>query len=86
MRAIKCDHFVVADGADGNSFVDITVRIRGGRSIEIRRSVAGALFGAAESFMEPLLNTRATALSLELQEINPELSPKTNSIRRQQVQ
>ena len=80
VRAFKCDHYLVADGADGNSFLDISVRIRGGRSIDVRQSVTTTLFEAAELFLEPVLKSRATALSLELLEIDPEFSPKINSI------
>ena len=82
MRAIRCDHYVVADGESGNGFVDITVRLRGGRSMEARKSATDEMFAAALSYLQQLLDSRPTALSFEMQDIDPELSPTANSIRR----
>ena len=83
VRAFKCDHYLIAGGEIGNGFVDISVRIRGGRPIEAKKDATEAIFAAAKSFLQPLLDSRPTALSLELREIDPELSPKANSIRSQ---
>ena len=80
-RAIRCKHFSVADGNPDNSFVDISVRLRGGRPADLREHVTAEIFGAAEEFLRPVLDSRPLALSFEMRNIDPALSPKVNSIR-----
>ena len=38
VRATRVDHFVIADGDPGHMFMDISVRLRGGRDLETRKS------------------------------------------------
>ncbi|MCY4463126.1 MAG: 5-carboxymethyl-2-hydroxymuconate Delta-isomerase [Albidovulum sp.] len=82
VRAFKCDHWAIADGDGRNGFVDISVRIRGGRPPDAKKRAAQAIFERAQAFLTPALESRPTALSLELREIDPELSPRSNTIRR----
>ena len=81
VRAIRCDHYSIADGDPKHGFIDISVRLRAGRSDAVKRDATERLFQAAKAFLEPALTTNSLALSLEMRDIDPELSPKTGTIR-----
>ncbi|MFE3836197.1 5-carboxymethyl-2-hydroxymuconate Delta-isomerase [Pseudogemmobacter sonorensis] len=82
VRAIACDHVVIADGDPGHAFLDISLRLRGGRSLEARKAATAAIFAAAEAFCASVLEGSSFMLSFEMRDIDPALSPKTSSIRR----
>ncbi|MEX0350735.1 MAG: 5-carboxymethyl-2-hydroxymuconate Delta-isomerase [Paracoccaceae bacterium] len=81
VRALRADHFAIADGDPKHGFVDISVRLRAGRPIEVRKAAADVLFRAAEDFLTPDMAQHSLALSLEIRDIDPDLSPKTGTIR-----
>ena len=81
VRAYRADHHAIADGTDGHGFVDISVRLRSGRPDAVKDKIAKRLFAAAREFIDPYMSENSLALSLELRDIDPELSPKTGTIR-----
>lgn len=81
VRGVRCDHFEIADGHPDNAFIDISVRLRGGRAQADKERATAALFDAARGFLEDLIATTPIALSLEMRDIDPALSPKLNTIR-----
>ncbi len=81
VRGIRVDHYAIADGAPDHGFVDVSVRLRGGRPHAVKAAAAADMFAAARAYLEPVLAQRSLALSLELREIDPDLSPKTGTIR-----
>ena len=81
VRAFATDHYSIADGNPDHGFIDISVRLRGGRSLEVRKATVKKIFEAASAFLAPAMATRSIALSLEMRDIDPELSPKTGTIR-----
>ncbi len=81
VRAIRVDHYAIADGDPKHGFIDISVRLRAGRPHEVKKGAAESLFAAAQDFLAPALETRSIALSLEMRDIAPDLSPKTGTIR-----
>ncbi|HMB47312.1 MAG TPA: 5-carboxymethyl-2-hydroxymuconate Delta-isomerase [Afifellaceae bacterium] len=80
VRAIRCDHCAIADLDPANAFLDIGVRLRGGRDLETRKRATAEIFAAAEHFLEPCFKAFPFALSLEMRDIDPELAPKRSSI------
>lgn len=82
VRALACTHAVIADGNPAHGFIDISLRLRGGRMPADRQRAAQAVFAAAEAFCADDMARHPLALSLELRDIDPELSPKAGSIRR----
>ncbi len=82
VRAVRCDHWSVADGDRLHGFVDISVRIRAGRPADAKAHATETIFAAAEAFLAPLMAGRSVALSLELREIDPDLSRKAGTIRK----
>lgn len=80
VRAIRCDHYAIADRRPDNAFVDLNFRIGEGRSHAEKTRAGEALFAAAQTVLAPLFDSPHFALSLEIREINPDLSWKRNSM------
>ena len=78
--AVCCEHFSTADNNPENGFIDISVRLREGRDLETRKKATEHIFSVAEKFLKPILKKYPFALSMEMRNIDPELSPKVNSI------
>ncbi|MFZ2100414.1 MAG: 5-carboxymethyl-2-hydroxymuconate Delta-isomerase [Oricola sp.] len=81
VRAFRADHVAIADGDPRHGYIDISVRLRGGRSFEARKEATERLFAAAKAFLDPVIASMPMALSMEMRDIDPELSPKLNTIR-----
>ncbi|MYA89808.1 MAG: 5-carboxymethyl-2-hydroxymuconate Delta-isomerase [Boseongicola sp. SB0662_bin_57] len=81
VRAYRADHHAIADGADGHGFIDISVRLRGGRPDTVKDKIAREVFAAAREFVDPYMSGNSLALSLEVRDIDPKLSPKTGTTR-----
>ena len=82
VRATVCTHVVIADGNPDHAFLDISLRLRGGRSPEAKAQATAHIFAAAEAFCAGVLSTSSFMLSFEMRDIDPDLSPKTSSVRR----
>ena len=81
VRAIRATHVSIADGDPQHGYVDISLRLRGGRSDEAKRAATAHIFAAAEAFLAPAMARHSIALSFEMRDIDPDLSPKTGTIR-----
>jgi 5-carboxymethyl-2-hydroxymuconate isomerase len=82
VRAVRVDHYAIADGNPEHGFIDISVRIREGRDMETKQNAAQKIFEAANEFVADFMQRRSLALSLELRDIDAALSPKSGSIRK----
>ncbi len=82
VRAVRVDHYAIADGSPEHGFIDISVRIREGRDMETKQNAAQKIFDAANEFVANVMQRRSLALSLELRDIDAALSPKSGSIRK----
>ncbi len=80
VRASAVQHYVIADQLAENGYLDISLRMGTGRTPADRKRVGEALFAVAIEHLAPLLATPHFALSLEVREIDPELSWKKNAI------
>lgn len=81
VRAIACTHVVIADGEPRHGFVDISVRLRAGRTDKAKTAATDALFAAATEFTAAHMAAHPFMLSLEMRDIDEGLSRKTSSIR-----
>ncbi|MDC0660070.1 5-carboxymethyl-2-hydroxymuconate isomerase [Leisingera sp. SS27] len=81
VRAFAANHASIADGDEQHGYLDISIRLRAGRDMDTRKRAAQAVFDAAQTFLEPALQQHSIALSLEMRDIDPELSPKCGTIR-----
>jgi len=80
IRALRCEHYAIADELPGNAFLDMSLRIGAGRSAEDKKRAGEAIFAAVSQELAPLFETPHFALSLEIREIDPDLSWKKNAI------
>lgn len=80
-RAVRHEHFRIADGHADNSFINVTLRIAKGRTPEERKNAGQTLFATLQRFVESIYDSRPMALSLEIQEIDPESRWKQGNIR-----
>lgn len=81
VRATACTHVVMADGNPDHAFLDLSVRLRAGRTDEVKQAATAAIFDAMEAFCAPVMESSSFMLSMEMRDIDPALSPKASSIR-----
>jgi 5-carboxymethyl-2-hydroxymuconate isomerase len=82
VRAFSAAHYAIADLHADNCFVDLNLRIGKGRSLEEKKQVGDALIERAQAVLASLFETEHFALSLEIREIDAELSWKRNTIHK----
>lgn len=81
VRATRVDHYAIADGNPVHGFIDISIRLRAGRAADVKRDATQRIFEAVEAYLSPAFAGHSIALSLEMRDIDPDLSPKTGTIR-----
>tara|TARA_R110002126_G_scaffold152851_1_gene300055 strand:- start:402 stop:779 length:378 start_codon:yes stop_codon:yes gene_type:complete len=81
VRAFAATHVSIADGDAKHGYIDISVRLRKGRTTAAKQAATQAVFQAACDFLAPVMAQRSIALSMEMRDIDPELSPKSGTIR-----
>ncbi|ADZ70406.1 5-carboxymethyl-2-hydroxymuconate Delta-isomerase [Polymorphum gilvum] len=80
VRALRAEHFAIADLLPENAFVDMSFRVGTGRSEADRKAAGDRIFRVAEDFCAGLLASPHFALSLEIREINSSFSWKRNAM------
>ena len=82
VRAVRCEHYAIADRNAENSFIDMSLRMghRPDRSPESLKQVGDAIFARAGKALAPLFETPHFALSFEIRSIDPDLSWKKNAM------
>ncbi|MDO6484001.1 5-carboxymethyl-2-hydroxymuconate isomerase [Shimia thalassica] len=81
VRAVRVDHYAIADGNPKLGYIDISIRLRAGRPDNVKKDATTRIFEAAKAFLAPVMASHPVALSLEMRDIDPALSPKTGTIR-----
>lgn len=79
-RAERRDVYAVADGDPENGFVAVLARIGRGRDAATRNRVASALMRAVEAETAEAFAARGLGLTVDVEEIDPEASLKTNNL------
>lgn len=80
VRALRAEAYAVADLLPGNGFIDMSLRIGRGRSAEEKQAAGEAIFATASDHLAKLLASPHFALSMEIREIDAELSWKKNAM------
>jgi 5-carboxymethyl-2-hydroxymuconate isomerase len=80
-RAVRREHYRIADGHADNAFINVTLRIAEGRTLEIRQDAGERLFRTLCKYVGPIFDKRPLSLSCEVQEIAPETRWKHSNIR-----
>ncbi|MDX8452232.1 5-carboxymethyl-2-hydroxymuconate Delta-isomerase [Mesorhizobium sp. VK9D] len=80
VRAFRAEAYAIADRLPENGFLDMNFRIGKGRGEEEKKSAGEAIFAEVADHLSSLFATPHFALSLEIREIDAELSWKKNAI------
>jgi 5-carboxymethyl-2-hydroxymuconate isomerase len=79
-RAARCDHFRIADGHPDNGFVHLSIRIGAGRTQQTAAEAGKHIFAALTNVLADLLEAAPLAISMDIEEIDPNLSFKKNNL------
>lgn len=80
VRAIRCEHFAIADGQRDFGFLDMVLRLGEGRDLATRKSAGEHIFKALSSYLDPVFAGSKFALSFDMQINDRETSWKRNNI------
>ena len=80
VRAYRADYAIVADGLAENNFMALTLSVGAGRETEHLVGAGEKIFKSVQSVLKEPLATTHFALSLEIREINADLSWKDTPI------
>ena len=80
VRAIRCEHYVMADGRANLGFLDMVLRLGEGRDLATRRQAGEHIFKALSAHLEPVFAETKFALSFDMQVNDKDTSWKRNNI------
>ena len=80
VRAVKCEHFSIADGNPDLGFLDMVLRLGVGRDLATRQQAGEHIFRALSAFLDPVFKETRFALSFDMQINDKETSWKRNTI------
>jgi 5-carboxymethyl-2-hydroxymuconate isomerase len=80
VRAIRCEHYAIADGRPNCGFLAMVLRLGEGRDLAARKQAGEHIFKALSFYLEPVFATSRFALSFDMQINDKETSWKRNNI------
>jgi 5-carboxymethyl-2-hydroxymuconate isomerase len=80
VRAIKCEHYAIADGRKNFGFLDMVLRLGEGRDLATRQKAGEHIFKALSAYLDPVFANGRFALSFDMQINDKETSWKRNNI------
>jgi 5-carboxymethyl-2-hydroxymuconate isomerase len=80
VRAIKCEHYAIADGRKNYGFLDMVLRLGEGRDLATRKKAGEHIFKALSAYLDPVFANSKFALSFDMQINDKETSWKRNNI------
>ena len=80
VRAIKCEHYAIADGTEGFGFLDMVLRLGEGRDLATRKKAGEHIFEVLSAYLDPVFADSKFALSFDMQVNDKETSWKRNNI------
>ena len=80
VRAIRCEHFAIADGQPNFGFLDMVLRLGEGRDLAPRQKAGEHIFKTLSNYLEPVFAGSKFALSFDMQINDKEMSWKRNNI------
>ena len=81
VRAVRVEHFAIADGNPKHGFIDLSIRLREGRRDDVKLDAITVIFAALKEFTAEAMETRSIALSAEMRDIDNVFSAKFGNIR-----
>jgi 5-carboxymethyl-2-hydroxymuconate isomerase len=80
VRAIRCEHYAIADGRKNFGFLDMVLRLGEGRDLPTRQKAGEHIFKALSAYLDPVFANSKFALSFDMQINDKETSWKRNNI------
>jgi 5-carboxymethyl-2-hydroxymuconate isomerase len=80
VRAIKCEHYAIADGRQNYAFLDMVLRLGEGRDLAARKKAGEHVFKALSVYLDTVFANHKFALSFDKQINDKETSWKRNNI------
>lgn len=81
VRALRAAHVAMADGDPRHGFIDLTIRLRAGRSDAVKHDALARMFDALKAHVAPAMTSRSIALSAEMRDIDAALLLKFGNVR-----
>jgi 5-carboxymethyl-2-hydroxymuconate isomerase len=80
VRAVRCEHFAIADGRPLYGFLAMLLRLGEGRDLPARKKAGEHIFAALSNHLDPVFAAGKFALSFDMQINDKETSWKRNNI------
>jgi 5-carboxymethyl-2-hydroxymuconate isomerase len=80
VRAVKCEHYAIADGNPDLGFLAMVLRLGEGRDLVTRKKAGEHVFRALSDHLDPVFAASKFALSFDIQINDKEMSWKRNNI------
>ena len=80
VRAVRCEHFAIADGNPHLGFLAMVLRLGEGRDLATRKKAGEHVFRALSDHVDPVFAASKFALSFDIQISDKEMSWKRNNI------
>ena len=80
VRALRCEHYAIADGNPDLAFLDMVLRLGEGRDLKTRKEAGERIFRALSAYLDPVFERGKFALSFDMQINDKETSWKRNNI------
>jgi 5-carboxymethyl-2-hydroxymuconate isomerase len=80
VRAIRCEHYAIADGNAQFGFLDMVLRLGEGRDLATRKKAGEHIFKTLSAHFDPVFANSKFALSFDMQINDKETSWKRNNI------
>ena len=80
VRAVRCEHYAIADGNPHLGFLDMVLRLGEGRDLATRKKAGEHIFKALSACLDPVFAGSKFALSFDMQINDKETSWKRNNI------
>jgi 5-carboxymethyl-2-hydroxymuconate isomerase len=80
VRAIRCEHYAIADGNPHLGFLAMVLRLGEGRDLATRKKAGEHIFEALSAHLDPVFAETKFALSFDMQINDKDTSWKRNNI------
>ena len=80
VRAVRCEHYAIADGNKDLGFLAMVLRLGEGRDLATRKKAGEHIFKVLSSYLDPVFAGSKFALSFDMQINDKETSWKRNNI------
>jgi 5-carboxymethyl-2-hydroxymuconate isomerase len=80
VRAVRCEHYAIADGNPDFSFLDMLLRLGEGRDLATRKKAGTDIFEALSAYLDPVFAQGKFALSFDMQINDKDTSWKRNNV------